>query len=138
MAVGAGVLLGLLVAANARLILSLFVRAEPQMQEAVLDGATKFLYYMCAGTPVLYLLFVLRHSLQGMGNTRVPFMTGVVELVARISLGLLLPPLMGISGVYVAEISAWIADTLLLAVGVRKTLSELEQTGRGNPGEWRK
>ncbi len=140
MAAGTGVLLGLLVAANARGILSLFVHAEPQMEEAVLDGATRFLYYICAGLPVLYLLFVLRHSLQGMGNTRVPFLTGVVELVARISLGLLLPPLMGISGVYVAEVSAWIADTLLLAAGYRKTLSVLERTGRETTeaGEWRK
>ena len=69
-----------------------------------------------------------------------PSLVAIVAGLICFSLGLLLPPLMGISGVYVAEVSAWIADTLLLAAGYRKTLSVLERTGRETTeaGEWRK
>ena len=57
---------------------------------------------------VLYLLYVYRSGLQGMGDTIIPLVSGIAELVMRIGAALLLPRLIGQGGIYFAEILAWL------------------------------
>ena len=51
-----------------------------------------------------------------MGDTVVPMLSGVAELVMRISIVLLLPLWIGEYGIYLAEEAAWIGATLLLGI----------------------
>ena len=59
-----------------RSVLSLFVDPKEAMVEDVLDVALRYLHVMLAGLFILYLLYVYRSALQGMGNTLIPMLSG--------------------------------------------------------------
>ena len=56
-----------------RNILSLFVSGEPEQIRQVLDIAYKYLFIMAIFLWVLYLLYVYRSAIQGLGNTPVSY-----------------------------------------------------------------
>lgn len=56
---------------------------------------------------VLSLLWVYRCSLQSLGDTILPMVSGIMEFVARITFTLTLPNLIGFDGIAFSEISAW-------------------------------
>ena len=66
---------------------------------------------------MLYLLFVYRSTLQGLGDTLIPMVSGFAELALRVGTALLLPKLLGYWGIYIAEISAWIGAGIFLILG---------------------
>ena len=78
------------------------------------------------GLPMLYLLFGYRTTLQGVGDTFIPMVSGFVELVMRILCALVLPGLMGEWGVYIAEIAAWGGAAVLLMWGYYRRMRALE------------
>ena len=98
-------------------LLSLFIRDEAALAGQVLSIAYQFLQVMAAGLPMLYLLFVYRSTLQGLGDTVIPMISGFVELGMRVGAALLLPLVMGVWGVYLAEIAAWIGAGVFLIAG---------------------
>lgn len=116
-----------IIAVFGRGILSLFVQDDPAIVEQVLTFGHRFLLVMSAGLPGLYVLFVYRSTLQGMGDTFIPMLSGMAELVMRISCALLLPLIMGEWGVYIAEISAWIGAAILLVIGYYYRLHKIER-----------
>ena len=61
--------------------------------DQVLAIGYDFLRIMAAGLPMLYLLFVYRSTLQGLGDTVIPMVSGFVELALRVASALLLPAL---------------------------------------------
>ena len=65
---------------------------------------------------ILYLLYVYRSAIQGLGNTVIPLASGIAEFVMRIGVALLLPKLIGQNGIFYAEICAWSGAALLLCV----------------------
>ena len=115
------------IAVFGRGILSLFVQDDPAIVEQVLTFGHRFLLVMSAGLPGLYVLFVYRSTLQGMGDTFIPMLSGMAELVMRIGCALLLPLIMGEWGVYIAEISAWIGAAILLVIGYYYRLHKIER-----------
>ena len=98
-------------------ILSLFIRDQADLAGRVLSIGYDFLRVMAAGLPMLYLLFVYRSTLQGLGDTVIPMASGFVELALRVGTSLLLPVLLGYWGVYIAEIAAWIGAGIFLIIG---------------------
>ena len=74
-----------------RYVLRLFISDSAADVEAVLGYAYDFLFVMSVGLCFLYTLFVYRSALQGMGDTFIPMVSGMLELAARISCVLLLP-----------------------------------------------
>lgn len=74
-----------------RNILSLFVSGEAGQVKQVLDIAYKYLFIMAIFLWVLYLLYVYRSAIQGLGNTLIPLASGVVEFCMRVGVALLLP-----------------------------------------------
>lgn len=98
-------------------LLSLFINDQPELVDQVLTVAYRYLAVMSLGLFMLYLLFVYRSTLQGLGDTIIPMVSGIVELAMRIGCVLLLPLLIGEWGVYIAEISAWIGAAILLIWG---------------------
>ena len=97
-----------------KLIVGLFVSGEVEEVEAVVEVAYNFLRVMSIFLVVLYLLYVYRSALQGMGDTFTPMISGIVELFMRVSAVLIFPAVMGRSGVYYVEIVAWIGATVIL------------------------
>ena len=107
--------------------MGLFVRDDPAIVSQVLDIGYQFLTYMAAGLFMLYLLFDFRSTLQGLGDTRIPMLSGAMELVMRILCALLLSRVAGVHGLYFAEIGAWIGAAILLMFGYRYRMRRITQ-----------
>lgn len=107
-------------------ILSLFIRDEQALAEQVLAFGYQFLCVMAAGLPMLYLLFVYRSTLQGLGNTFIPMISGFVELGMRVGCALLLPLVLGVWGIYTAEIAAWAGAAVLLIISCYRELRKMQ------------
>ncbi len=118
-AVGVAVLTSLLIAAVmlffGKMILGWFISGTPQEVAQTLDIAYFYLTIMSAFLPVLYLLHVIRASIQGMGNTVLPMASGIAEFAMRALAAILLPMAVGETGIFYAEILAWAgADAILI------------------------
>lgn len=99
-----------------RQITGLFLSNEDPAQAAAAgDTAYHYLSVMAWCLPVLYLLYAYRSALQGMGNTRVPLLSGVVELVMRVSAAIVVGHIAWQEGIFYAEVLAWAGAAALLA-----------------------
>ena len=74
--------------------------------------------------PGMYLLCEFRAAIQGMGNAFYPMLSGFSELAMRILACLLLPKVLGRSGLYFVDASAWIPTMLLMVVGYISVLKK--------------
>lgn len=99
-----------------RQIVRLFISGNPGDVNAAVDVAYHYLFVMGLSLFILYMLYVYRSALQGMGDTVVPMVSGIVELCMRVGVVLLLPLLIGRNGVYFAEALAWLGATVLLMI----------------------
>lgn len=99
-----------------RNILSLFISSEEADASQVISIAYQYLTLMAYMLWSLYLLHAYRSSLQGLGNTTVPFLSGVMEFAMRVSVALIVPQLIGQQGIFFAEVSAWFGAALLMVV----------------------
>jgi len=99
-----------------RQILGLLIDGDPQQVLAVLDVGTRQLMLMTLGLPFLYLLFLYRAALQGLGNTFIPMLSGFVELGLRIISVVVLTRFFGDWGVLLSDPVAWPFATTLLMV----------------------
>ena len=97
-------------------ILKMFISGDPAQTEQVLGIAWHYLSIMASVLFILYFLYVYRSALQGLGNTIIPMISGIVEFFVRVGIALFLPKLMGQNGIFYAEITAWTGAAVLLAV----------------------
>ena len=109
-------------------MLRLFIEDDPAIVEQVLTYGYRFLIFMGSGLIALYMLFVYRSTLQGLGDTFIPMISGIVELFMRIGGALLLPLMIGEWGIYLAEIMAWIGAAVLLIWGYYKRIRNMSMT----------
>ena len=97
-----------------RLFIGMFID-ESSLSARAMEVALEYLRIMAWCLPILYALHVYRSALQGMGNTLMPMVSGVAEFVMRTGSALLLPGVIGHSGVFWAEVLAWLgADCILM------------------------
>lgn len=80
-----------------------FISTTPKQTQIVLKYAYDYLFTMAVCLPVLYMLYSYRSALQGMENTIIPMVSGIVELIMRVSAALILPHYMGVYGIYLSE-----------------------------------
>lgn len=109
-------------------VLKMFISGDVATVEAVADIGYKYLAIMSVFLFVLYLLHVYRSALQGMGNTVIPMISGMVEMAMRTGVALLLPIAIGATGIYFAEVAAWVGAAILLVVAYFVKLKRLERT----------
>lgn len=99
-----------------RNILTWFLSGDPSQTQAALEIAYHYLAIMSLFLSTLYLLYIIRSTLQGTGDTFMPFLSGIAEFVMRVGAALILPRFLGQDGIFYAEILAWIgADVILLS-----------------------
>lgn len=106
-------------------IVRLFITGTPDEVNAVVSISYNYLLIMGSMLFILYLLYLYRSALQGMGDTFIPMISGVIELFMRIGSVLLLPMIVGQYGVYWAEVIAWLGAEILLMVTYYKRLKRL-------------
>lgn len=71
----------------------------------------------------LGLIFIYRNTLQGIGESFMPMMAGVAEMVARIVVAFTLPNLLGFTGIALADPVAWLAAAIPLGITYYKRIN---------------
>lgn len=100
-----------------RPILRCFVSAEKEIITRAVQYGFHFLIILSVFFPLLYLLYILRAWIQGMGNSTWPMISSAMQLIMRLGCALFLTKIIGSTGVFWGEIAAWAgADLLLLMV----------------------
>lgn len=103
-------------------IIELFVGAEATQ---VIEYGQLFLIVTGLSYWALALLFILRFTLQGLGQSFVPTIAGIVELVMRIAAAIFLVEHLGYLGACLASPMAWIGGLLPLAIAFFLTAKKL-------------
>ena len=115
-AVVTSVVIAFIMLVYGRLILSWFISGTPEEIEQTMQVAYFYLSIMSICLPILYVLHVVRSTIQGMGNTMLPMLSGVMEFTMRTLTALLLPLALGEIGIFFAEIAAWAGADMVLVV----------------------
>lgn len=95
-------------------ILMWFLSGDPSEIAVTLQIAYHYLTIMSIFLSTLYLLYIIRSTLQGTGDTIMPFLSGIAEFIMRVGAALLLPRFFGQEGIFYAEILAWIGADIIL------------------------
>lgn len=83
---------------------------------------------------VLSFLFIYRYSLQGLGQSFVPTIAGIMELLMRAFAAIILSKHIGFTGASLANPLAWIGACVPLAVAYHMTMKRLTKQERVNDG----
>lgn len=97
-------------------ILKLFIDSS-DLTAQVIGYGYRFLNILAAFFPFLYILYILRASLQGINNAVAPMLSSFAQLAMRLVCAVVLTRFIGSDGIFWGEISAWLfADAILSAV----------------------
>jgi Na+-driven multidrug efflux pump len=110
-------------------ILGLMVSGEPEQINAVLDIGAQQLRVMGLFLPFLYILFLFRAALQGIGNTFIPMVSGFVEAGTKVFSALVITRFFGIWGVYLSDPLGWPMATILLVIAYVLSFKKLKNQG---------
>ncbi len=112
-----------------RPIIGSFISGTPEEVAASTRIGWEFLRLMSLCLPVLYILYIYRSAQTGMGHTFMPMLSGVAEFVMRTGSALILPGLIGYSGIFWAEILAWVGADFFLIPGYYYALKKHQREG---------
>lgn len=110
-------------------ILKLFIEKDAAQYETVLGIAFKYLKIMAYFLFTLYVLYVFRSGLQGLGDTLLPMVSGIIEFFMRSAAALVLPRFMGEEGIYYAEILAWSGAAVFLVIAYVLRTRQMKKQG---------
>lgn len=109
------ILIAIIMLLTGKFMLGTFLSGTPEEISAAMEVAYYYLAVMSICLPILYLLHVVRSAIQGMGNTFLPMVSGIAELIVRTGGALILPGYIGEKGIYYAEVGAWFGAFVVLA-----------------------
>lgn len=116
-----------------RRILGLFISGTPAEVEQTMRIAYFYLAVMSVCLPVLYVLHVVRSVIQGMGNTVLPMVSGMAEFLMRTLTAVFLPLAVGETGIFFAEVMAWLGADVILVSSYFVTVKRAERLcGKGD------
>lgn len=128
MAVAVSLVISAVVFLFGRSIVGLFVSPTAENATEVIRIAYTYFCTMGAGLSILYLLHMYRSALQGLGDTLIPMVSGIAELVMRIAVILTAPALIGEWGLYLAEPAAWLGAAVILIIAYYMRVAKMHQT----------
>lgn len=82
----------------------------------IYDASTRYLHISAMLLPFLFLIFIYRNALQGIGKTFWPLMGGVSELVLRAITSFILPQRFGYTGVILVDCLSWVIACVILVI----------------------
>ena len=129
---GLSVLVSCIMILGGRFVLKLFIDDASSSAAEVLDISYHYLFIMSCLLSTLYWLYAFRNTLQGLGKTFAPFVSGVMEFFARVSAAVFFTRFFGEKALFFAEPGAWMAALLVLIVVCIKSVRELPQTDRSD------
>ncbi len=127
-------LIALLMLWAGKMILGWFISGTPEEFEQTLQIAYYYLSIMSVCLPILYILHITRSAIQGMGNTILPLVSGIAEFVMRAVTAILLPMLIGETGIFYAEIMAWTGAAVILVISYFAVIRKVERVLKEETG----
>jgi putative MATE family efflux protein len=97
-------------------ILNAMFTGDAAMITEVLNIGTWQLTWMVLGLPVVYMIFLYRPALEGIGKPLIPTLSGFAELGFRLLCVFIVTPLFGEWGVILADQIGWVGAAVLLVV----------------------
>jgi len=110
-----------------RAIVGMFISGTPREVAEAVDVGYLYLQVMSGCLPVLYILHVVRSAVQGMGDTVLPMVSGIAEFIMRAGSVFLLTALMGPTGIFIAEVLAWLGADMILIPSYFITIRKVEK-----------
>ena len=129
-AVGMAVICGAVGIIFGKPLTMLFVSKDADALDEVIHASVLFLQTYGCSLFTLYALFVLRSSLQGMGDAFFPIASAFVQVLIRIGLGYLGAWMLGGFGVYIADCGAFVGAAIMLYFAYRARINRLDPAGR--------
>ena len=87
-----------------------------EASEEILRYGREYLLVLGIFYPLLYMLYIMRAAVQGLGNTVVPMISSFGQLIMRVFCALVITAFIGYSGIFLGEVSAWMLANLILIV----------------------
>lgn len=104
------------------LLTQMFVSStETEVIQLSQEYLTTIAFFFC----VLGTLFIYRSTLQGIGNSAIPLLSGFMELVMRVAASLILVYFFGFFGICIASPIAWIGGTVPLIIAYYRDMKRL-------------
>ena len=108
-----------------RQITGLFISTDdPALLAAASNTAYGYLCVMSSLLPVLYLLYLYMSALQGIGQTVHTMVSGIMELIMRVAFSLFIAWTGWQTGIFFAEIAAWIGSTVYMALNYYRIMAK--------------
>ncbi|WP_300558670.1 MATE family efflux transporter [Companilactobacillus sp.] len=124
LSVGSSATIGILLVFFGKNISRLFMNGY---QPKILDLIQTYYYFNGTMYFVLSILFIVRYTLQGLGNQKAPTIAGIAELIMRVFASVVLIKSFGFLGAAMANPLAWIGSTLVLIGTWNLTMRELRK-----------
>ena len=124
--------MGALIIAFGRPLVNLFIGNN---QPHVTDLAQIYFRFNSSCYFILAILFAIRYTLQGLGQSFIPTLAGIAELFMRIFAGIFLVQQFGFMGASLANPLAWIGSCLVLLSSYFKTMHQLKRREAGKNRE---
>lgn len=117
------ILAGFVLITFSRQLISLFVSQE---ETQVFELAQTYFNINGSMYWILAILFIIRYTLQGLGQSVVPTIAGIMELIMRSFAAIILTGLFGYAGAAAASPLAWIGSVVVLLYSYIKAVKELK------------
>lgn len=124
LSVGSSATIGILLVFFGKNISTLFMNGN---QPKILNLIQTYYYFNGTMYFILSILFIVRYTLQGLGNQKAPTIAGIAELIMRIFASVVLIKAFGFLGAAMANPLAWIGSTLVLISTWNLTIKELRK-----------
>jgi putative MATE family efflux protein len=115
------ILIGILFVFTGHRLAAVFIGADP----AAVDLAHVYLQINGSCYIILALLFIFRQTLQGLGDSLVPTIAGVMELVMRAFAAIILSEFFGFVGICISSPLAWLGSCVPLGIALTITVKKL-------------
>lgn len=125
-AVSIAILCGALGIIFGRPLLSLFVDMNAPTAPQVIDEAYEFFVIICIMLFALYMLFIFRSTLQGMGDAMFLILSSLLQVFMRTAVTYVLARLLKETGVYIGDTLAWLSAGLFLMLMYFRRINHLD------------
>lgn len=131
LAIGFSLICGLVIMLGADKFITFFVGNDPKDLADLpktIELAKTYLKINCSMYFLLAILFIVRNALQGLGNSIIPTIAGVMELIMRTAAAVILAGYIGFTGISLANPIAWAGAVLPMVIAyiliIRKLFRE--------------
>ncbi len=101
---------------------------EATVSEEIFAYGREYLIVLGIFYPLLYVLYIMRSALQGLGNTFIPMVSSMGQLVMRVLCALVLTLFISYRGIFFGEVCAWILADVILVVTYFITIKKATET----------